>query len=146
MEKFKDIIYDKSDILIALIIVALAGLIIWFSVNNIMKPVEVKADAQTQVEEVTTDEATDIPVTGEAEGPESVSIETGTPASIIIQPGEDSNQIAEKLLAAGAISDKNEFYAKLEELGLASRIQEGTFEIPYGSTLDVVCKIITKTN
>lgn len=154
MEKFKNFVYDKSDLLIALLIIAVAGLIIWFGINNIMEPYTEKADAKTatQVEEpvdTTTPPAADATTTDDAQQtPAENSADGGTTqaASIIILAGENSDQIAEKLLAAKVIPDKNTFYAKLEELGIANKIQEGTFEIPAGSSLEDVCKIITKTN
>lgn len=152
MEKVKNFIYDKSDLLLALLIVAVAALIIWFGISNIMKPYTDKAEARTdkQVEQsVANDEpvaATDQQTSPAASEEPNDQYVTKKTAKIIIQPGEDSDQIADKLIAAGAITDKNTFYAKLDELGISTRIQEGSFEIPAGSSLEAVCRIITKTN
>ena len=151
MEKLKNFIYDKSDLLVALLIIAVAALIIWFGINNIMEPYTQKADAKTS-QQTEQPVSNDNPVvqpeqqtTPAAEAPKDPEVTKKT-AKIIIQPGENSDQIADKLIAAGAITDKNTFYAKLDELGIASKIQEGSFEIPAGSSLEVVCRIITKTN
>ncbi len=156
MEKFKNFVYDKSDLLVALLIIAIAALVIWFGISNIMKPYTHQAEAQSTVSEEPTEEPANTTASAgiltpaatdkSAENDKNAGDITTKAAKIIIQPGENSNQIAEKLIASGAITDKNAFYAKLEELGIASMIQEGTFEIPAGSSLEVVCRIVTKTN
>lgn len=156
MEKFKNFLYDKSDLLVALIIVAAAAVIIWFSINNIMEPIAAESD-DTASGKAQTEESTDATttsgaaVTGSAadsklDNGQQTDQGSAKAAKIIISAGESSDQIAEKLLAAGVITDKNAFFSKLDELGIAGKIQEGSFEIPAGSTLEQVCKIITKTN
>ena len=152
MEKLKNFIYDKSDLLVALVIVAAAALIIWLGINNIMKPYTESAEAKNliQSEEPADVQATQGAANTQADTPPAVQTPpaetTAQPTKVVIQAGDNSDDIAEKLLTAGVITDKNTFYAKLDELGLSSKIQLGTFEIPAGSTLDDVCKIVTKTN
>lgn len=175
MEKIKNFIYDKSDLLVAVVIIALAALIIWLGINNIMRPMTETADAQNgqgQAEEpvttrpavssgtviitggATTDSAATTSGTATSGAATSGTATTTTggatgtakAAKIAISAGEDSDTIADSLIEAKVIKDKNKFYSMLEELGLSSKIQEGTFNIPAGSTLEDVCRIITETN
>lgn len=163
MEKIKNFVYDKSDLLVAVIIIALSALVIWFGINNIMEPLTETADAQggqlqsedaaTTEPAVTSDAAT---TTGTAAATSPAATTKGSTATnaavtkkaakIKISAGDDTDVIASNLVAAKVIKDKNKFYTKLEKLGLSSRIQEGTFNIPAGSTLEDVCRIITETN
>lgn len=157
MEKIKNFVYDKSDLLVAIIIVGLAALVIWFGITNIMKPVtedpavasgkpgtEQSTDAAISEGAVNTPAAATTPAAVPEQAPQAQPEQK--PIKITISSGDTSDQIGEKLLAAGAITDKKAFAAKLEELGLATKLQEGTFKIPVGTTMEDICKIVTKTN
>jgi cell division protein YceG involved in septum cleavage len=163
MEKIKNFVYDKSDILVTLVIIAIAAAIIWFGINNIMKPYEIEAQAQpTTTEEDTATPSAATPVTTP---PATTATGVVTPtgqgiaannnkgepvsakaAKIIIQSGETSDQIWDKLVAAGAIKNKNTFISTLEKLNIVNKVQLGTFQIPAGATVEDVCRIITKTS
>jgi len=152
MEKFKNFVYDKSDLLVALLIIALAGLVIWFGINNIMKPYAGSTDTKANTEATDQDAGLAGSATignDEDPGEDAGETPTDTPSEsfkIIIQQNESSEQIADKLIAVGAIESKAVFYAKLEEMGLAARLQTGSFEIPAGASLEDVIRILTKTN
>ena len=58
MKKLKDFFYDKNDILVVLIIVAIAAFVIYTSINSIMSypeqyASEMAATQQTKIEETT---------------------------------------------------------------------------------------------
>lgn len=149
MEKFKNFIYDKSDLLVALLIVAIAGLVIWFGIHNIMSPIEEDSNVKTSTQ--VSDSTTDSGVASDGKFSQDDNLEqdkkstSAKEAKIIISSGEGNDQVAEKLLASGAISDKSVFLSKLEEMNLATKVNEGTFTIPAGSTLEEICRIITRT-
>ena len=57
MEKIKDFIYDKNDILVALLVLVLAALLIWWRMDVIMEyPEKVFADAEQSGSELEMDE------------------------------------------------------------------------------------------
>lgn len=156
MEKIKNFIYDKSDLFVALLIVAIAALVIWFGINNIMRPIsdDTSAQAKSQVtEETTSDSAVtnsgvETDQSAEANSTEPKKEETtGTTkeAKIIISAGETTEQVAEKLLVSEAITNKADFLSTLKSMGLETKVNQGTFTIPAGSTNEQICKIITKT-
>lgn len=158
MEKIKNFLYDKSDLFVALLIVAIAGLVIWFGINNIMEPVTedptTKTTAQVTEETTTTDSGVDTNSDNSNAADNSTNAEdkkasenSGSPkeVKIIISAGETNDQVAEKLLVDKAISSKADFMAKLQEMGLETKVNQGTFTIPAGSSLEQICKIITRT-
>ena len=157
MEKFKNFIYDKSDLLIALLIVLIAGAVISFGVSNIMEPYVAGTNAGTDSAITESENGGDPALAGAAdvgsEDPDfttNYAIADGTktpePMSIIIREGESSEQIAGKLIEAGAITKKTDFYEKLKEMGMESRLQPGSFEIPAGTSMEEIIRILTKTN
>ena len=62
--------------------------------------------------------------------------------TITVNAGDAASTIADKLLAAGAISDKQAFLAEVEAQGAASKLKQGTFTIPAGSSISDIIKIL----
>ena len=90
MKKIKDLIYDYNDIFVALLIIAVAGAIIFWRVTNIMAyPDYVAGKGQTQTGEVNFDEVDLTPTDVEDfnENPEDISTQT---------PSEDASQTGEQ--------------------------------------------------
>ena len=153
MEKLKDFIYDKSDLLVALLIVGVAALVIWIGINNIMEPYTGNADSTANVEAEKDPESADsatVEEEGTAESTTAAALDedgvTTKAAQIIIQEGETSEQVAEKLLAAGVIQSKSTFFVMLDRMKLAEKLQAGQFDIPAGSSLEDIIHIITRTH
>jgi len=85
----------------------------------------------------------------QTDGPEGQDAEPEDPApppsadvTITVNAGDAASTIADKLLAAGAISDKQAFLAEVEAQGAASKLKQGTFTIPAGSSISDIIKIL----
>ena len=67
-----------------------------------------------------------------------------TPQSIqiIISAGDAASTIADKLLAAGAITDKQAFLSEVMAQGADSKLKIGTFTIPIGSSNSEIIAIL----
>ena len=64
-------------------------------------------------------------------------------AVLVIERGNSSNVVADKLQALGVIEDSKDFDRYLVNHGYANRISVGTFQIPYGSGYEFIAKTIT---
>ncbi len=65
--------------------------------------------------------------------------------SVVIKSGDSTQTIAERLLNAGLITNKNDFFNKLTALGLSEKIETGEFKIQTGASTEDIVRIITKT-
>lgn len=151
MGKVKDILYDISDILTAFIIVGVAGLVIWFSIGNIMEYPSIVSAATEQnkentnfglavpVGDSTTSEGA---VTGSAVGNKA----TADPYSIYINYGESTTVIAEKFVGVGLFDSVDQFNTLLAQMNAASKIKSGNFIIPADATPEEVITKITTTS
>jgi len=84
---------------------------------------------------------TDEPSGQDAE-PEDQAPPPSADVTITVNAGDAASIIADKLLAAGAISDKQAFLAEVEAQGAASKLKQGTFTIPAGSSINDIIKIL----
>lgn len=146
MSKFKDILYDTSDAIVAFCIVIIAGFIIWGSIGNIMDyPSTVSASAQEQENSnfglVGDDTTSGSAVTGEED-----KITDETPYAVYINPGESTNSIAQKFVAVGLFDSAEQFISLLAQENAASKIKTGNFIIPADSTPEEVITQITTTS
>ena len=68
----------------------------------------------------------------------------GSPAevTITINAGDSASVIADKLLAAGAIDDRAAFLSEVVAKGADSKLKQGTFNIPAGSTISDIIAIL----
>ncbi|MDR3364624.1 MAG: hypothetical protein LBS91_06735 [Clostridiales Family XIII bacterium] len=167
----RDFFYNKSDVLIATVIILVAAFVIYTRVGVIMgypglgakgdgvESVSPPVYAETENGALGTD-ATDAPVDGGAEAqpvqpsaepgqqPETAPLgqqpaDMGQPpaqptqsaasVTITVSAGDAASAIADKLLAAGAISDKQAFLSEVMAQGADSKLKMGTFTIPAGS-------------
>ena len=64
-------------------------------------------------------------------------------AVLVIEKGNSSNVVADKLQALGVIQDSKDFDRYLVDHGYANRISVGTFQIPYDSGYEFIAKTIT---
>lgn len=137
MRKLKDFFYDKNDIIIVLIIIAVAAFIIYTRVEAIMEYPEQYAKEI----EATASEKEPTPSTTEAT--ESTEESSNENISITIDDDDYSSTVAEKLAEAGLVSSAEEFDSYINESGKSSSIQSGTFQIPSGATFEEILEIIT---
>ena len=164
MEKFKDFIYDKNDIVIALVIVLLASFIILGRVNAIMDYPNTLQAAVTPTTEnpATTDPNTPAvvtPVTPPVVTPETPAVVTpitppvvtptqpSTPPvmiSVTIPSGSSGDAIAGILVTAGFVKQKSDFLTAVSAAGAEKKLKAGTFKIPNDSNISQVIAIITK--
>lgn len=157
MEKFKDFIYDKNDIVIALVIVLIAGFIILGRVDAIMNYPETLMEEAQQFTDAVTDSA--IASTGAITTNSSIGAATGsavgtgttTPTQpthevvyiyVTIPPGASGDSIAGILITAGFITEKSQFLNAVAAAGADKRLKAGTFKIPNDSNPAQVVNII----
>ena len=115
MKKLKDFFYNKNDIIIVLIILAVAALIIYTRIGAIMDyPAKLAKQAAATAETTTTE-----PASAEKE---KISV----------------------IYDAGLISSKSEFEEYITGSGKESSIKAGTYEIPISSLQEEILNIITE--
>lgn len=163
MNLIKDIFYNKNDVLVALVIVLVAGYVIVDRIGVIMDyPSMLTAVAAEQNGEVVPD--TEAPVSDDpgAEDPltdvEDPAVDppapnpvaeqtTGEPTvqqvSIHIEYGATGGQIAQKLVDAGLLEDRDAFYDAVAVAGAETKLQAGSFKIPSNATPAEIIRIIT---
>ncbi len=166
MEKIKDILYDKNDILVALIIVAIAALVILFRVNAIMdyphllvaqakeKAAQASAEAQENSGEVTGTSEYEMPNiadgAGEADdtdsekGGQKAAKDTAEQYSVYINYGETLYTVGEKFAGIGLFDSAEDFVRMVEKKGVATKIQAGNFIIPANATEEEVIECLVR--
>ena len=128
MKKLKDFFYNKNDIIIVLIILAVAALIIYTRIGAIMD-----YPAKLAKQAAATAEATTEPATTEREK-----------ISVTIEDSDTASTVAQKIYDAGLISSASEFEAYITSSGKESSIKAGTYEIPISSLQEEILNIITE--
>ncbi len=174
MNRIKDFIYDKNDLLIALLIVVAAAFVIISRVDVIMAyPTSLAAEAEAEngkIIAVSPDTSAKPPKAdnsdgqggeetpqapdegeegnGEAEDPSTGDAPTVDPPagqiSIYIKSGATGSEIAQLLIDSGLIDSKQIFYDAVTAAGADTRLQAGNFKIPPGATPAEIVRIITK--
>jgi len=76
------------------------------------------------------------------EKPEETAL-TGSPAEIVIYRGEGPTAVAERLQAAGAIENAEDYVTYLRRMGQTDYLETGHFSIPAGSDYETITKILT---
>jgi len=172
----RDFFYNKGDVLIAVLIIIVAAVIIYFRVGivmnsepgeklkNLFSPIITaimgeKTDAEETdavpapepeppavTEPVTPVTEPEQPAVSEDETPPVADESPPPPANadivITIAAGDIASTIADKLLAAGAIEDKQVFLAEVDAQNAASKLKQGTFTIPAGASVTDIVKIL----
>ena len=164
MEKFKNFIYDKNDIVIALVIIVLATFIITGRINAIMaypqsmlnqpqgaadtpavNSPEVPGIKNPVIPPVTVPPAPVVkpPVTvPPANTPPPPA--TGTLITVTIPSGSTGDAIAKILISSGLIAQKSDFTSAVAAAGAERKLKAGTFKVPTGSTPAQIVAIVTK--
>ena len=172
MKKLKDLIYDYNDIFVALLIIAVAGAIIFWRVTNIMAyPDYIAGKGQTQTGEVDfsdvdltptnvdefnenpEDITTQMPEEGESgeqtpatepEEDENVTAKTDSEGNYLVEipKGSSALGIAKILKEQGIISDVDAFMEKVEEMDATMKLKYGNYKIPQGSSAEQIINIM----
>ena len=163
MKKFKDFIYDKNDIIIAVLILAVAALIIAWRLDVILQyPKQlINNDADTNVSEPADNSGdnTDTPADNSGDGDNSNSGDNAnngdsTPAQLWVGgklsrdievdvTGTTASAAVQCLIDKGLFTDYSEYQKACENLGLNhEKVSAGTMTFTKGSTkADVARKI-----
>lgn len=168
MKKLKDIYYDLNDIMVAVIIVAIAALVIVTNIDSILNyPSTIAAEIQTPEEQTPTTYAENPPITNEGgsdttsdQGTTDAAVGDGTATgggvtgntgtgevvnySVYINPGETGDQIADKMIGVGLFKDRQQFHAAVAAAGADGKLRAGNFIIPSNATPAEVISIITQ--
>lgn len=143
MNRIKDFFYDKNDIFVALIILAIAAFVIYIRIDTIMAYpetlVETSDSAQTAASESTA------PSTSAA-SPSDASLQTdasSVPSTSLTISDTSSAAVASQLESAGYVSSADDFELLLKKHKLSDKIQSGTFDIPDQATDRQIMEIIT---
>ena len=152
MNKLKDFIYDKSDIVIALLIISIAGLIVFSRIDAILSyPETFAANAKPPVVSAPAIHAGDKDATssaaieddandGDANDGDGKDMEM---LAIYINYGESLQSVADKFVSVELFSTAEEFLSVIEDAGVQTRIKTGNFIISPNATDEEVIEIIT---
>jgi len=168
MKKVKDVFYDLNDIMVALIIVALATLVIVTNIDSILAyPSSIAEEIQVPEEKTPTNYADNPPITDSNSGDAAVDQQGTTGAgiddqnatgggtsgnegsgeavnySVYINSGSTGEQIADLLIGVGLFKDRQQFYDAVAAAGAEGKLQAGNFIIPSDSAPAEVISIIT---
>lgn len=148
MNRIKDFFYNISDIVLALIIIAVAAIVILWRVDVIVEyPSELVA--KTYVDNgppppITTphnssgdDVGEDGSATGSGIAPGSIT-ETPEMFSIYVNYGETTQQIAETIVSLGFFDTTEEFVQMVAAMGAETKLQTGNHVIPENATKEEV--------
>jgi hypothetical protein len=168
MKKLKDIYYDLNDIMVAVIIVAIAALVIVTNIDSILNyPSGIATEIQTPEKQTPTTYAENPPITNEGgadttsgQGTTDAAVGGGTATgggvtgntgtgevvnySVYINPGETGDQIADKMIGVGLFKDRQQFHDAVAAAGADGKLRAGNFIIPSDSTPAEVISIITQ--
>lgn len=156
MNKLKDFFYNKNDILIALIILAIAAIVILWRVDAILSyPETLVANAGTQVEDPL---PPDVSNDGAVTTGSAITTDSGITTDSAVQPpqqevdicgiyvnyGESLDVIAQNCVTAGLIGSTEEFMTLVNQLGAAEKIQAGQHHIPSNVTPEELIDYLIK--
>ena len=164
MKKLKDIFYDLNDIMIALIIVAIAAFVILANIDSILDyPNAIAAEATVTDEKTPTNYADNPPITNDLTGAavgqdddgDQIATDGGISGqqgngigdvdeyAVYINSGETGDQIADKLIGVGLFKDRQQFRDAVTAAGAEGKLKAGNFIIPSNATPAEVVKILT---
>jgi hypothetical protein len=165
MKTIKDVFYDLNDIMVAIIILAVAALVIFTNIDSILDyPSGVSAEAQTSEDETPTTYAENPPITNDVTGSAVGGDQgagtdgsqnatgggvTGDPGSgevvnysVYVNYGETGDQIADVLISVGLFEDRQQFRDAVAAAGAEGKLKAGEFIIPSDSTPAEVISIL----
>jgi hypothetical protein len=140
MNRIRNIIYNISDILVTLLIVAVALLLISWRVSAIMDYGSVKDEVEQEVQGSIVDNGIveDEDVTQQEASADSYSFSVGD--------SQSAESIAQSLVDMDLVSDKQTFLNAVVNADAEKRLRSGTFTIPAGSTPEQIVAILTNSS
>lgn len=162
MGRLKDILYDKSDILVALVILIIAGAIIWNRIDAIMAYSSVEEDAiksgkaassQTKntkdASKKTSTDNKNKPNDNESDSKKEDSNDKATvkgeTVRIDIENDDASDTIARKLVDAGLVDSADQFIKAVKKQDAETKLRSGRFDIEKGSSPEKIVTLLTTT-
>jgi hypothetical protein len=157
----RNFLYNKSDILIAVIIIAVAAVIIWTRVDAIMgsgdedkETPTVTSDAPVAPDVAPTDGAVteETPVDGEqaSEGEQPSDDGSGEdepvdeePVEFTVEVGSSASVVAGDLEAEGLVETADAFLKELKKQKAETKLKAGTFKIKPGTKVSTIVKKLT---
>lgn len=150
MEKIRDIIYDKSDLFVALFIIIVAAMVMFNKTDIIMKyPAEVSRDLKvSQVVPKLPEKETG----NKAATPSAVEPATETAIAVSepvvelhlsIASGATAPQIADQLINLNLIEARDQFLSAIYSFDAVSKLKPGEFVIPSNANLKEIVDILT---
>ena len=155
MNKFRDLLYDKNDIVVALVIILVAALIIVWRIDAII------GFPQTIIAAEEDGKGQSLPTKYSAtKGTEGVDDGIRTPGSaakddgekdgqkpsgysVYINYGDSVNTVAGYLVDLGFFDTKEGCIAAINDAGVAQKLQVGTHVIPRDATPEEAIKTLT---
>ncbi|WP_053956577.1 hypothetical protein [Inediibacterium massiliense] len=137
-EKCKDVLYETSDLLLALVIILFMSTVITWKVTDSLA---YSNEENVEKESIKTEQSADVDVSPKKtteKTPEKIST-----LHINIPNGTFGMGIAQILKENGLIDDPQEFINQVTKLGMDSKLKSGEFDIPSNSSLDDIIYIIT---
>ena len=154
IDKIKDILYDGTEYILMIAIIAAVALVINWRLDGLFAMDVENSDKQITLDnESIVDEYNEYVKNTEEETPEEeeeiednekdAEIEKVV-INITIPSGALPNQIANILVSKGLVESKSEFIDKVVEMGVEKKLKSGTFKIAKGSSLEEIVNIISK--
>lgn len=159
MDRFRDLLYDKNDIFIAIIIMLIAALIIVWRIDSIMdypRTIALAAEQNNAEDERTQYSATkgsdtdsDIRAPGSTQNGNDADAATGNDGtqkgyySVYINYGDSVGTIAGYLVTLGYFDTNQEAVAAIEKAGVTQKLQAGTHTIARDATPEEAIKALS---
>lgn len=140
----RDFFYEATDYAIILtVVIAIAIILIWrfnilFSFDVNKNPIQSSEPPPTTVQ---------IPIsTEDPNNPDPTEPSNGDyfEVTLVIPPGSSAQSIGDILVNNGLIGDRNEFLARVVEMGLDTQLKSGNFLVDSDMTLDEIINKIAQ--
>jgi hypothetical protein len=163
----RNFLYNKSDILIAIIIIVVAAVIIWSRVNAIMNSGDEKPVGSGSVSEEISepDVQTETPDAGSGQSAGEVQTSEGAlgedplvtsegavgeeqpvlaePVEFTVAMGSAASTVADDLESVGLVESADVFLSELTAQNAETRLKAGTFTIDPGTSVTDIVKKLT---
>ncbi len=160
LEKMKDIVYDMSDVILSLLIIAMIFFVVSWKISDSMAfeiTAPDKPTASVTLPEETTAPVIDPPVIvdvtpgetpstgGKPKGGEVTILPDTEVRDIVleIKPGSSGYSIAKQLEDEGLIPDTTTFINRLDERELSTKLQSGSFKLKSDMDMDQIIDKLT---
>ena len=153
IDKIKDILYDGTEYILMIAIIAAVALVINWRLDGLFAMDVENSDKQITLDnesivddynEYVKNTEDETPKEEETEDNEEVKETENVVINVTIPSGALPNQIANILVSKGLVESKSEFIDKVVEMGVEKKLKSGTFKIAKGSSLEEIVNIISK--